>query len=52
MVIFYEYDELHEHDIYYLSRNLIGPELKYSHTKKLSLAVVHVVQILYHYILL
>jgi hypothetical protein len=52
MVLIQEDDELHEHIIYYLSRNLIGPELKYSHVEKLALAVVHAVQRLCHYILL
>jgi hypothetical protein len=52
MVLVQEDDKLHEHVIYYLSRNLIGPELKYSHVEKLALAVVHVVQRLCHYILL
>jgi hypothetical protein len=52
MVLVQEYDKLHEHIIYYLSQNLIGPELKYSHIEKLALAVVHVVQRLRHYILL
>jgi hypothetical protein len=44
MVLVQEDDELHEHVIYYLSRNLVGPELKYSHVEKLALAVVHAVQ--------
>jgi hypothetical protein len=37
--------------IYYLSRGLIGPELNYSHIKKLVLAAVHAVQRLCHYVL-
>jgi hypothetical protein len=52
MVLVQEDDELHEHVVYYLSRNLVGPELKYSHVEKLALVVVHVVQRLRHYILL
>jgi hypothetical protein len=52
MVLVQEDDELHEHVIYYLSQNLVGPELKYSHVEKLALVVVHVVQQLHHYILL
>jgi hypothetical protein len=52
MVLVQEDDELHEHIVYYLSRNLVGPELKYSHVEKLALAVVHAVQRLRHYILL
>jgi hypothetical protein len=31
MVLVQEDDELKEHVIYYLSRGLVGPELKYSH---------------------
>jgi hypothetical protein len=52
MLVFQEDDEIHEHDIYYLSQNLVGPELKYSHVEKLTLVVVHAVQRLRHYILL
>ena len=46
MVLFQEDEELHEHVIYYLSRNLVEAEICYSHVEKLSLATVHVVQIL------
>jgi hypothetical protein len=52
MVIVQEDDELHEHFIYYISRNLVGPKLNYSHVEKLALVVVHAVQRLHHYILL
>ena len=52
MVLVQEDNELHEHIVYYLSRNLVGLELKYSHVEKLGLVVVHAVQILRHYILL
>ena len=52
MVLVQEDEELQEHVIYYLSRNLIDAELRYSHVEKLSLATVHVVQRLRHYILL
>jgi hypothetical protein len=52
MVLVQEDDELHEHIIYYLSQNLVGPELKYSHVEKLALVVVHAVQRLRHYIFL
>jgi hypothetical protein len=45
-------DENHEHVIYYVSKNLLGPPLKYKHKEKLSLAVVLTVQKLRHYILL
>jgi hypothetical protein len=52
MVLVQEDDELCEHIIYYLSRNLVGPKLNYSHVEKIALAVVHAVQSLRHYILL
>jgi hypothetical protein len=39
MVLVQEDDSMQEHVIYYLSRGLIGPELNYSHIKKLSLVV-------------
>jgi len=52
MVLVQEDDELHEHVIYYLIRNLIFPELKYSHVEKLALAFVYTVQRLRNYILL
>jgi hypothetical protein len=52
MVLVQEDDELHEHIVYYLSRNLVGPELKYYDVEKLALDVVHVVKRLQHYILL
>jgi hypothetical protein len=46
MVMVQEDYELHEHIVYYLSQNLVSPELKYSHVEKLALATVHAVQIL------
>ena len=52
MVLVQEDEELQEHVIYYLSQNLIDAEIYYSHVEKLSLATVHVVQRLRHYILL
>jgi hypothetical protein len=52
MVLVQEDYELHEHVIYYLIRNLVGPELNYSHVEKLALDVVHTVQHLRHYIFL
>jgi hypothetical protein len=52
MVLVQEDDELHEHVIYYLIRNLVGLELNYSHIEKLALAVIHAIQHLRHYILL
>jgi hypothetical protein len=33
-------DDNHEHVIYYVSKNLSGPPLKYKHEEKLALAVV------------
>ena len=44
--------KLQEHVVYYLSRALVGPELRYSHVEKLALATVYVVQRLHHYIFL
>jgi hypothetical protein len=52
MVLVQEDDEFHEYIVYYLSQNLIGHELKYSHIEKLALTVVHAVKRLQHYILL
>jgi hypothetical protein len=52
MVLVQENDALDENIIYYLRRGLVGLELNYSRVEKLALAVVHVVQRLYHYILL
>jgi hypothetical protein len=45
-------DDNHEHVIYYVSKNLSGPPLKYKHEEKIALAVVLIVQKLRHYILL
>ena len=45
-------DDDREHVIYYISKNLLGPSLKYKHEEKLALAVVLAVQKLHHYILL
>ena len=42
----------HAINIYYLIRNLVDAEIRYSHVEKLALATVHVVQRLRHYILL
>jgi hypothetical protein len=46
MVLIQEDDELHEHVIYYLSQNLVDPDLNYSHIEKIALAVVQAVQCL------
>jgi hypothetical protein len=50
MVLVQEDDEIREHIIYYLSQNLVGPELNYSHVEKIALASVHEVQRLRRYI--
>ena len=52
VVLVHEDDNLQEHVVYYLSRALAGPELRYSHVKKLALAAVYAIQRLHHYILL
>jgi hypothetical protein len=52
MVLVQEDDDLCEHAIYYLSRNLVGPEIKYYHVEMLALASIHAVQRLQHYILI
>ena len=52
VVLVQEDDKLVEHVIYYLSRALAGPELRYSHVEKLALAAVYAMQRLRHYILL
>ena len=43
MVLVQEDEELQEHVVYYLSRNLIDVEIRYSHVEKLALATVHAV---------
>ena len=48
VVLVQEEDELQEHVIYYLSRALVGPGLRYSHVEKLDLAAMYVVQRLRH----
>jgi hypothetical protein len=45
-------DENREHVIYYVSKNLSGPPLKYKNKEKLALVVILAVQKLRHYILL
>jgi hypothetical protein len=45
-------DDDREHVIYFISKNLSRPPMKYNHEEKLSLAVILVVQKLRHYILL
>jgi hypothetical protein len=45
-------DDDHEHVIYFISKNLSGPPMKYNHEEKLALVVILTVQKLCHYILL
>jgi hypothetical protein len=45
-------DDDHENVIYYISKNLSGPSLRYKHEEKLALEVILAVQKLHHYILL
>jgi hypothetical protein len=52
MVLVQEDANGEEHMIYYLSKSLSGPELRYSHVKKLAMVAVIVVQRFRHYILL
>ena len=51
MVLVQEDDFLSEYVIYYLSQGQVGPELNYSHIKKLVLAEIHVVQWFCDYVL-
>ena len=52
VVVVQEDDKLVENVVYYLSRALAGPELRYSHVEKLALAAVYAMQRLRHDILL
>ena len=52
MVLVQEDNDDDKHVIYYLSKSLSGPELRYSHVEKLALATVIDVQRFRHYILL
>ena len=45
-------DDNIEHVIYYLSRGLVGVELKYPYVEKLALAAAFAVQKFHHYIIL
>lgn len=47
-----EDEDQNEHVIYYVSKNLVGPPVNYSHEEKLALVVVFSVQNLRHYILM
>ena len=52
-MVFVQTDDAHiEHVIYYLSKGLVGIELRYPHVEKLALAAAFVVQRFRHYILL
>lgn len=52
MVLVHEDDNGEEHVIYYLSKSLASPEIRYSHMDKLAFAAVTKVQMFSHYILL
>jgi hypothetical protein len=52
MVLLQEDEHDTEHVIYYLSKTISGPELRYSHVEKLALETFIFVQIFFHYILL
>ena len=52
MVLVQTYDVHMEHVIYYLSRGLVGAELRYPYVEKLALAATFVVQKFHHYIIL
>jgi len=51
MVLLQTHDDQSEHVIYYLSKGLAGPEVRYSHVEKLSLAVIFAINRFRHYIL-
>ena len=52
MVLVQDDDDGDEHVIYYLSWNLLDPEMRYAHVKKLVLAAVQVIQRFRRYSLL
>jgi hypothetical protein len=52
MVLVQEDPNDHEHVIYYLSKSLSDPELRYSHIEKLALENIIFIQRFHHYILL
>ena len=52
MVLVQEDDDGDEHVIYYLSRNLLDLETRYSHVEKIALAAIQAVHSFRHYILL
>lgn len=51
MVSVQDVDEDNEHDIYYLSHNLLNTKMHYAHVEKLALAIIQVIQCFRHYIL-
>ena len=52
-IVLVQTNDVHiEHVIYYLSRGLVGAELKYPYVEKLALAAAFVVQKFHHYIIL
>jgi len=50
IVLVQEDDDDTKNVVYYLSKSIIGPELRYSHVDKLALEATIVVQIFHHYI--
>ena len=48
VVLVQEDDKLQEHVVYYLSRALVGPEIRYSHIEKLALVAMYAIQRLRH----
>ena len=52
MVLVQESYDKEEHVVYYLSKSLLDPEIRYCHVEKLALAAVFTVQWFHHYILL
>ena len=44
MVLVQEDDEIQEHVVYYISRNLSDTELCYTHIENLALATIHAIQ--------
>ena len=52
MVLVQESHDGEEHVIYYLSKSLLGSEIRYCHVEKLMLEEVFIVQRFRHYILL
>ena len=51
MVIVQNDEDVNEHVIYYLSRNILDIKTRYAHVKKLALVAIQAVQRFHHYIL-